>query len=90
MFRMNSDQLITIFLFNLLNLISGSWQNHMAGASGPPANTYNSVESGYNSYPTQNTMYSSHQPNTGHIGHSTGGNYNGAAYGSQYNSNYGY
>ncbi|XP_057874009.2 flowering locus K homology domain [Cryptomeria japonica] len=72
-------------------------QNYMAGAPGPPANTYNSVESEYNSYPTQNTTYSSPQPNNGHIGHSTGGNYNsaggnynGAGYGSHYNSNYGY
>ncbi|KAH9318271.1 hypothetical protein KI387_020040, partial [Taxus chinensis] len=47
-------------------------QNYMAGASGPPANTYNSVESGYNSYPTQNSLYSSPQPNAGHISHSTG------------------
>lgn len=59
-------------------------QNFMAGASGPPANTYSSVDSGYNSYPTQNSMYSSPQPNTGHASHSTGG------YVSHYNSNYGY
>eukprot|EP01018_Ginkgo_biloba_P035768 Gb_12787 [translate_table: standard] len=47
-------------------------QNFMAGVSGPPTNTYNSVDSGYSSYPTQNSMYSSPPPNTGHGGHSTG------------------
>ncbi|KAH9322669.1 hypothetical protein KI387_017308, partial [Taxus chinensis] len=48
-------------------------QNFMAEASGPPTDAYNSVDTGYNSYPSQSSMYASPRSNTGHTGHSTGG-----------------
>ncbi|GLJ31481.1 hypothetical protein SUGI_0631750 [Cryptomeria japonica] len=48
-------------------------QNFMAEASGPPADAYNTVDTGYNSYPSQSSMYTSPRQNTGHAGHSSGG-----------------
>ncbi|KAJ7535355.1 hypothetical protein O6H91_12G029500 [Diphasiastrum complanatum] len=53
-------------------------QNFMAGASGPPVSTY-TVDSSYNSYGSQNSLYTS---STSNPSDSTGG------YGSHYNSSY--
>uniref|UniRef100_A0A0C9QSN5 TSA: Wollemia nobilis Ref_Wollemi_Transcript_11467_2001 transcribed RNA sequence n=1 Tax=Wollemia nobilis TaxID=56998 RepID=A0A0C9QSN5_9CONI len=69
-------------------------QNFMAEASGPPRDAYNSVDTGYNSYTSHNSMYASPRPNTGHAGHSTGAygsdsghaGHSAGAYGSHYSS----
>ncbi|BBN17849.1 poly(rC)-binding protein 3/4 [Marchantia polymorpha subsp. ruderalis] len=41
-------------------------QNFMAGATGAPASTYNSVDTSYSSYANQNSLYSSAPSNSGH------------------------
>ncbi|KAJ7549776.1 hypothetical protein O6H91_07G068300 [Diphasiastrum complanatum] len=55
-------------------------QNFMAGASGPQGSSYNSVDTGYNSYGNPSSLYSS----SGNTGLSSGG------YGSHYSSSYAY
>ncbi|KAL3680274.1 hypothetical protein R1sor_023230 [Riccia sorocarpa] len=41
-------------------------QNFMAGASGAPSSTYNSVDTSYSSYANQNSLYSSAPSNSAH------------------------
>ncbi|KAF3789002.1 Flowering locus K-like proteiny domain [Nymphaea thermarum] len=59
-------------------------QNFMAEAAGPTQNQLNSVDSAYNSYPPQKSMYSSPPSNPGPASLPAGG------YGSVYGGNYGY
>eukprot|EP00252_Welwitschia_mirabilis_P014854 TRINITY_DN328_c0_g1_i1.p1 TRINITY_DN328_c0_g1~~TRINITY_DN328_c0_g1_i1.p1 ORF type:complete len:436 (+),score=99.40 TRINITY_DN328_c0_g1_i1:195-1502(+) len=59
-------------------------QNFIAGASGPPADPYNSMEPAYNSYPSHNSMYGSPPRPVGGHGHPTG------PYESSYPGNYRY
>ena len=57
-------------------------QNFMAGATGGPQSTYsNTVDTGYSSYPSQASMYSTTPPPAGPTS---------ATYASHYNTTYGY
>eukprot|EP00252_Welwitschia_mirabilis_P003853 TRINITY_DN1392_c0_g1_i2.p1 TRINITY_DN1392_c0_g1~~TRINITY_DN1392_c0_g1_i2.p1 ORF type:complete len:220 (-),score=47.12 TRINITY_DN1392_c0_g1_i2:419-1078(-) len=60
-------------------------QNYIAGSSGPPADPYNSVDGGYNSYPSHNSMYGSPpRPGAGHQGHHPAGPYDSSYSGGGY------
>lgn len=65
----------------LLKEQCGRVQNFMAGATVPPTASYNAVESGFSSYTTPTSLYSTSNATAGH---------SAGAYGSHYSNSYAY